>query len=119
MVLKKVKLNICPNPDCQRPFENLIVINDRSKNPYEKFYGCPNCFFKMDPTITDSLKNIENMVEVEEPMNVNLLEEAIITNCPKYFGYLADNIMNAIIPIKCLDCEKMDNCMRMQQREEK
>lgn len=119
MVLKKVKLSICSNPDCQRPFENLIIISDRSKNPYEKFYGCPNCFFKMDPTVTDSLKNIEKVIELEEPINGGPLEETIVSNCPKYFGYLADNIANSIISIKCLDCEKMGDCMRAQQREQK
>ena len=112
LVLKKVKRSICPNPECERPFENLIVITDQSKNPPEKFYGCPNCFFKIDPTVTDSLKKIEKMIEVEEMMNVNPLEEMIVSNCPEYFGYLADSIKNSIIPRQCLDCEKMDDCLK-------
>jgi len=66
----------------------------------------------MDPTVTDSLKMMEDMIEVEEPLNVNPLKEVIDANCPEYFGYLADTIRNSIIPRKCLDCEKMDDCIK-------
>jgi hypothetical protein len=110
--LKKLQFSICPNPDCKRSFENLIVIYDRSKNPPEKFYGCPYCFFKLDPTITGSLKKIEKIVKGEEPSNVTPSEEEIVSNCPEYFGYLADHISKSIIPRQCLNCEKMDNCMK-------
>jgi hypothetical protein len=112
LVFKIVKYSICPNTKCERPFENLIIIDDKSKNPSQKFYGCPNCFFEIDPTVTDSLKKIENMIEMEESINADSLDKIVVDNCPKYFGYLADTIMNSIIPIKCLDCEKLDDCLR-------
>lgn len=112
MVLKKIEFSICPNPDCERPFENLIVIYDKSKNPAERFYGCPHCFFKMDPTVTGSLKNIEKVVEGEEPNTDTPSEEGSVSNCPESFGYLADHISTSIIPRQCLDCERMDNCMK-------
>lgn len=66
----------------------------------------------MDPTVTDSLRKIEKMTEIDEPVSVNPLEEVIVSNCPEYFGYLAESIMNSIIPIKCLECEKMDECLK-------
>jgi hypothetical protein len=34
----------------------------------------------MDPTVTDSLKKIEKMTEIEETISVNPLEEAIVSN---------------------------------------
>jgi hypothetical protein len=112
MVLKKLQFSVCPNPTCGRSFENLIVIHDQSKKPAERFYACPHCFFKLDPTVTCSLKRIEKVIEEQEPNQVTLSEEEIGTNCPKYFGYLADYIHKSIIPRECLDCAKMSDCMK-------
>ena len=44
MVLEKLQFNVCPNSNCGRPFESLIVIHDQSKKPAENYYGCPHCF---------------------------------------------------------------------------
>lgn len=108
---KKVQLNICPNPNCEKAFDQLIIICDQSKNPTEKFYGCPHCFFKLDPTVTGSLKKIEKMIKVD-PSHVTPLNKESVSDCPKFFGYLYENFSNSIIPRKCLDCEKMDECMK-------
>ena len=110
-MMKKVEMSICPNPICEKAFENLIVIDDNSKKPPEKFYGCPFCFFKLDPIITSSLKKIEKMVDEETPC-VTHLEEEIVSNCPRHLGYLADHFSDSVIPIQCLDCEKMNDCMK-------
>jgi hypothetical protein len=110
-VLRKVQSNICPNPICKASFENLFVIYDKSKKPVRKYYGCPYCFFEIDPTKTLSLKK-NNNTQVNEPHCFDRLEEVKISNCPKYFGYLADYFSNSIIPIECLDCKKMAGCMK-------
>ncbi len=111
-MLKKVQSNECPNSKCNAYFENLIVIYDKSKNPVEKFYGCPYCFSKIDTTETISPKNNEKTLEVEKPSRVTNSEEVKSSNCPKYFGYLAEYFSKSIIPIECLDCEKMTDCMK-------
>ena len=110
-VLKKVQSNVCSNPKCKAFFENLIVIYDKSKNPVRKYYGCPYCFFEIDPAVTLTLKK-NNNTRINEPRCFNQLEEVKIANCPKYFGYLADYFSKSIIPIECLDCEKMTDCMK-------
>ena len=107
-VLKKIQLNICPNPECQKTFGNLIVVHDKSKDPAEIFYGCPYCFFKLDPTATNVLKKIEKLVKIETSCNSSKKE---IVNCPHFFGYLSDQFSNSIITKQCLDCEKMSNCI--------
>jgi hypothetical protein len=103
-VLNKNKINICPNPNCKTLYENPILISDRSKSPVEKFYGCPNCFLKVEPNITISTKKIENITEINKSGSIN--------NCPKYFGYLTNNYTKLIIPIECLSCEKMTECLK-------
>ena len=110
--MKKVQFNVCPNPNCGRSFENLIIIYDKSKNPALRYYGCPYCFYKLDPTVISSPKKNEKIVEVEAIRNITPPEEEIISNCPEYFGYLADHISKSIIPRQCLDCEKMDKCIK-------
>jgi hypothetical protein len=109
-VLKKVLLNLCPNPECGAYFENLILVCDESKNPVEKFYGCPCCFFKLDPTVINTLKKVEKLIEVKDLGCATKSKEEENTNCPEYFGYLADK-SNFIMPIECLDCEKMTQCI--------
>jgi hypothetical protein len=109
-VLKKIQLNICPNPSCQKTFENLIIIHDKSKMPAEIFYGCPYCFFKLDPTATNVLKKIEKIIEVRTSCNLSSKKETI-SNCPHHFGYLNDHFSDSIIPKQCLECKKMSSCM--------
>lgn len=116
-MLKKIQLNICPNPDCQKKFENLILVHDKSKEPAEIFYGCPYCFFKLDPTATNVLKKIEKMVEIKESYSSSKKE--IVSNCPHYFGYLSEHFRDSIIPKQCLECEKMSSCIINRNDEKK
>jgi hypothetical protein len=109
-ILKKVRTYVCPNPKCEKPFKKLIVVYDKSKTPAEIFYGCPNCFFKLDPTITDSLKKIEKFVEVEISSSL-VSEHEIISNCPHYLGYLSTHFSESLISKQCLDCKKMSECI--------
>jgi hypothetical protein len=109
-MLKKIQLNICPNPSCQKTFENLIIIHDESKMPAEIFYGCPYCFFKLDPTATNVLKKMEKVIEVKISCNSSSKKETI-PNCPHYFGYLFEHFSDSIIPKQCLECEKMSSCI--------
>jgi hypothetical protein len=109
-MMKKIKLNVCPNPDCQRSFEDLIVVCDKSKNPNENYYGCPCCLFKIDPTTTYALKQIEKMIEVALPCSKSP-DEICIPNCPKYFGYLYEHFKDSLLPYQCLDCDKMSDCI--------
>ena len=113
-MMKKVHLHLCPNPDCEKAFENLILINNKSEDLNEKFYGCPFCFLKLDPTVIGSLKKIEKIIE--EPEN-NISIEDKVSNCPHYFGYLAQHFSNSIITKQCLDCKKMDSCIKNQKED--
>lgn len=107
---KKIQKYICPNPTCQKSFESLIVVHDKSKIPAENFYACPFCFFKLDPTVISSLKKIQEFVEVK--INPKLASEKNTSNCPHYFGYLSKHFNDSIILKKCLDCEKMSKCLK-------
>jgi hypothetical protein len=108
-MLKKIQKYICPNPTCQKSFENLIVVHDKSKKPADNFYACPYCFFKLDPTVINSLKKIQEFVEVK--IKPQLTSDKNTLNCPHYFGYLSKHFSESIISKKCLDCEKMSNCL--------
>jgi hypothetical protein len=117
-MLETIKLNSCPNPSCQRKFENLIVVKDNSKSPAELFYACPYCLTKLDPTATQVLQKPEisfgeqtrvtkpNSPQIEPPPTNNETP----TDCPYYFGYLSLHYKDSIIPQQCLTCKKMLDC---------
>jgi hypothetical protein len=50
------------------------------------------------------MKKVEKKIEV--------IETKSGFECPKYFGYLAENFCKEIIPKECLDCNKMTGCMK-------
>ena len=116
-MMKTIPLNSCPNPTCQRTFENLIIVKDNSKQPAETFYACPYCLTRLDPTATQVLKK-------QEPTYQNYTETTPITpvkieqpttnetpnNCPFYYGYLSIHYKDTIIPQQCLNCKKMLDC---------
>ena len=101
---KEQEIFICPNPKCKTFFENPILIFDRSKNPNEEFYGCPHCFSKVETSETISINKDQKIIKAEKLGSIN--------NCPKYFGYLANNYTKSIISIECLSCEKMTECVK-------
>ena len=116
-MLKRIQKYVCPNPNCQKSFENLIIVHDKSKIPVENFYACPYCFFKLDPTVINSLKKIQEFIEVK--INPKLTSEKNISNCPHYFGYLSKHFNDSIILKKCLDCEKMSKCLESHDDKQK
>ena len=56
---KKIQLNSCPNPKCEKKFENLIIVHDNSQKASDKYYACPYCLMKLDPIATQILKKEE------------------------------------------------------------
>lgn len=111
-MMKKIQLHLCPNPECEKAFKDLILINNKSEDLSEKFYGCPFCFLKLDPTVIGSLKKIEKIIQ--EPDITPSIEEEM-SNCPHYFGYLFEHFSKSILTRQCLDCKKMDKCMKNQK----
>lgn len=118
-MLETIKLNSCPNPDCKRSFENLIVVKDNSKSPAELFYACPYCLTKLDPTATEVLQKQEmpffkvepNKIETPSPKTESTpTNNENPENCPYYFGYLSLHYKDSLIPQQCLTCTKMLDC---------
>jgi DNA-directed RNA polymerase subunit RPC12/RpoP len=109
-MLKKVQLNTCPNPKCQRTFENLIDVHDKSKTPTLNYYACPYCLFKLDPIAKNTSTTIEK-IEVQRSGSLDS-EQEIIVNCPQHFGYLADHFSDSIIMSQCLECKRMFDCIK-------
>ena len=101
-MISTIQCNICPK--CGRSFEKLIEVTDNSKTPADKFYGCPSCYSKLETSKTISIEKIEKKIDI--------IETTSGLECPKYFGYLADYFCKAILPIECLDCKKMTDCMK-------
>ena len=110
MIVEK-QLNICSNPKCQKKFENLMLVSNYSKKPQDRYYGCPFCFFRMDPTTVQKSKIEEVQTkETYEPTKTpheNIVQES----CPQYFGYLSNHYQATIISKECLLCSRMSDCM--------
>jgi hypothetical protein len=111
---KKIQLNSCPNPKCEKKFENLIIVHDNSQIPSDSYYACPYCLMKLDPIATQILKkeeiSIEENAEKKTEIAVPHTKKEIPQGCPQYFGYLRVRPKDAIIPQECLICQKMFDC---------
>jgi hypothetical protein len=111
---KTIQLNSCPNPKCEKKFENLILVHDYSKKPPDIYYGCPYCLMKLDPIATQILKKeeistektVDKKTEIASPQP----EKEIPQGCPQYFGYLYVRPKDDIIPQECLVCQKILDC---------
>ena len=113
-VLKKI-LYTCPNPNCQKKFENLIIVHDNSKKPTENYYACPTCLTELDPTTTQGLEKEEILIEEKTETERTHPEREIPTGCPNYLGYLLNHLKDAFLPEECLICPKMLDCTRVQK----
>jgi len=45
--LMGARVTTCPNPKCQKKFEQPIFLNNFSTTPAEHYYACPHCFMKL------------------------------------------------------------------------
>lgn len=118
-MLVEESLKVCSNPNCQKRFENLMLIYDHSKNPPDRYYGCPFCFFKLDPLTVQKLTTKEVFIEKPcEPKKITL-EDNSKESCPHYFGYLCNHYKDSVISKECLLCSKMSGCILKGQQETK
>ena len=101
--------NCCPNPNCQKKLEKIIIVYEDSTNTKFNF-ACSHCGFKLDPKTTRLLKKEEETLIEEKTETKSMKQEREIpSGCPKYLGYLS--IKEAIILMECLSCLKMATCM--------
>lgn len=114
-MLKKI-LYTCPNPKCQKKFENLIIVHDNSKIHTEIYYACPYCLTKLDPTTTQGLEKEEILIEEKTEIESTHPEREIPPGCPKYLGYLLNHLKDSVLPEDCLICPKMVDCTRAQKK---
>ena len=110
-------LKVCSNPNCHKKFENLILISDYSKNPTNRYYGCPYCFFKLDTVNVQKLETNEILVEEAGKPQKITSEDNVQESCPHYFGYLCNHYKDTIISKQCLLCSRMSGCMLKGQQE--
>ncbi len=88
---------VCPNPRCQREFEEPILLTILSVTPPKQYEACPYCFAKLEqrssieqkagtePTIVQ-----EKAIETEEEetavnLSVNTVLEKVIDSGPSFF----------------------------------
>lgn len=134
---KEPEVIICPNPNCHRKIEP-ILLNNLSTTPAEQYYACPNCFIKLDADagndenvteestsgpspahsalekildVISSQPQEEKMEKEEGPVKSREKEEKETSGCSHHFGYLANRPKNAPIPQECLLCQKIVDCM--------
>jgi len=93
---------ICPNPNCHKKIEELIIVSDKSSTPEEQYYACPHCYMKLD-WISTTLEK-EKKIEEKGP-----------SRCTHHFGYLAVRVLlrGEDVPIsrECLACPKVLDCV--------
>ncbi|MFQ5999574.1 MAG: hypothetical protein ACE5J6_02225 [Candidatus Bathyarchaeia archaeon] len=131
----KSEVTVCPNPKCHRKIEELILLNNLSTTPVERYFACPHCFIKLEtdtqnrgdiilekpesivplsPSLEESLDAVSAKPIKEEkkaPVKPSEVEEKSPAGCPHYFGYLTQRPKDAPIPQECLICPKIVGCM--------
>jgi hypothetical protein len=107
----KLKMNCCPNSECQKTLENIIILNEDSTDPPKINFACPHCGFKLDPTTTTLFQKEETRIKEKTETKKRQPKTKKPSECPKYFGYLNNGLKDSIILKKCLICPKMADCM--------
>lgn len=82
---------ICPNVECGKVFQKVLMLTDLSKSSKETYYACPHCLTK-----------VEIVVKEEEPP----------LECPYYFGFLKTLPKKTSVPDECLTCLKIMECKK-------
>lgn len=82
---------ICPNVECGKVFQKVLILADLSKMPHETYYACPHCFSRVDIAVKEEKSPLE---------------------CPYYFGFLKTYPKKTPIPDECLTCPKIIECKR-------
>ena len=93
----------CPNPECRKKFDQLIMLVDHTKVPRETYYACPHCKSRIDVVFDkESLKFRNKSASIRREKH---------SSCPHYFGYLKLFTRGAQIPEECLTCKRLTECM--------
>jgi hypothetical protein len=96
---------VCPNPNCRKKIEELIIVSNKSAMPQEQYYACPYCYMKLD-WISTTLEREKREKKVGEKGP---------SRCPNHFGYLAVRVLlrgeDVPIPRECLACPKALDCV--------
>ena len=93
----------CPNPECRKKFDQLIMLVDHTKVPRETYYACPHCKSRIDIVFNKESLRFRNK-------SGSIMREKQ-SSCPHYFGYLKLFTRGAKIPEECLTCKRLTECM--------
>lgn len=108
---------VCPCERCGRVFSEPVRLTDFSRRPQEEtYYACPFCFSRLniDGILGDS-KSLDGVFA--STIKGNTIEKlggekiAVVSNCPRQFGYLRSRSKGSEIPDECLTCPKILQCM--------
>jgi len=58
----RARVNICPNPECQKKIEEPILLNNLSTTPAEQYYACPYCLIKL--TVSATRRNRVSLIPI-------------------------------------------------------
>lgn len=115
----------CSNPECERVFDNPIIVQDLSSTDKSSYYACPYCLTEIVVEGTShgedkKVKRKRKGTKIEETKAEPLKEESVKPSdelflkeheCPYYFGYLNQRSKGEEIPEECLTCKKIVQCM--------
>ena len=118
-MLVEESLKVCSNSNCQKKFENLMLILNYSKSPIDRYYGCPYCFFKINSVNVQKLETNETLIEEACKSQKITSENNVHGRCLQYFGYLNNHYKDIILSKECLLCYRMSDCMLKGQQETK
>jgi len=103
----------CPNPECRKKFDQLIMLVDHTKVPRETYYACPHCKSRIDVVFDrESLRFRNKSGSIRKFRNKSgSMRRENRSSCPHYFGYLKLFTRGAQIPEECLTCKRLTECM--------
>jgi hypothetical protein len=109
---------ICPNPECHKKIEELVIVNDLSTTPPEQYYACSHCYLKLDWISTQLQKEKETERKEEPQIKQIKMGKKGSSRCHQYFGFLWMRAYmrggNAPVPQECLGCPIVIDCVLKQ-----
>lgn len=123
---------MCPYSKCGRPFEQPVMVTDRSKLPRETYYACPHCMLRLELLLDgrgrqDGLGHLHVRPVDDKGVTVSGLEgggrvarlgegvsSAVASRpsktCRHFLGYLRCLPESAGIPDECAVCPNIVQC---------
>lgn len=103
---------ICPNDACKKVITKPLKTLNRQQSSKGPYYACPSCLTEItfyEPERDCALeKPAAEVIITEEKPSEN---QEKLSGCEHYFGYMSEKEHKQQMPVECMLCSKIIDCM--------